>query len=498
MTKVTIIGAGVAGLCAGIRLQKQGYQVTIYEKNDKPGGKMNQIKKNGFTFDLGPTIVMMPDIYREVFTMAGEDPDLYLDMQPLNPMYTVFFGEQYEEKYGVSSELSELMKMLEGISEEDAQGFLQYLQNIYKRYLTAKNHFILKSFNRFSDFYNPNTIRQGLKLKTFDTAEKSIGKYVKNERIRNMLSFQTLYIGISPYQGPSIYTMIPMIELLYGIWFIKGGMYTLVESLVAVYQKLGGELHCEANVEEIIVENKVAKGIRVNGSVIASDVVLSNADYPYTMKHLLNTTAAENQKRQKQVDKYEYSCSCFVIYLGLSHKVSTLNVHNFFFAEDLKTNLEAIFAGERAEDPSFYVYLASMLDAELAPEGKEGMYVLVPVPSLDKQDWTEADTKFYRDKVMTALKKVDGFATIEADIELEMYTTPLDFRDKFHAYNGACFGLKPTLKQSNHLRPQSKDKHIKNLYHAGSSTHPGAGVPIVMTSAKLAAEAIIADEGERR
>ncbi len=229
MKKIIVIGAGLAGLSAAVRLQKLGYEVHLYEKQETPGGKMSQIQKGGFTFDVGPTIVMMPEIYREIFEFCGKDPDAYIPMEKVEPMLELFFRN--EDPLLFSSDLIQLTQTLEAISEEDAQGYFAFLSDIYKRYLIAREHFITKSFRSFRDFYNPKSLHAGLKLKTFSDAYSSISKFVQDERLRKSLAFQTLYIGVSPYQGPSLYTIIPMIELLYGVHFIKGGMYTLTTSL---------------------------------------------------------------------------------------------------------------------------------------------------------------------------------------------------------------------------------------------------------------------------
>ncbi|UJL46162.1 phytoene desaturase [Virgibacillus sp. NKC19-16] len=495
--KVIVIGAGVAGLASAIRLQHAGYQVELYEKEAISGGKMHKIEKDGYQFDLGPSIVMMPELYQEIFKLAGRDPDDYIPMEKLDPMYSVFFGKKETDAYEISSDLVQLTKTLEEISEEDAAGFLTYLQKIYERFLVAKNHFIQRPFRHASDFYNPSTIRQGLKLKTFGSADRFIGKHIKNQRLKQMISFQTLYIGISPLSGPSLYTIIPMIELLYGVWFIKGGMYTMAKAMERLFIELGGTIYYNASVDQIIIENKQAKGISVDNERVYADYVMCNADFPYAMKHLVQAEEAKGKYTDKKIDNMKYSCSCFIMYLGMNRKYDDVkNVHNFVFSDDLEDNLKGVFDGERLEDPSFYVYIGSKMDPSLAPEGKDGLYILVPVSDLSTSNysWNNETINYYRGLVLNRLKDIDGFENIEDDIATETYMTPEDFAAKFHAYNGACFGLRPTLTQSNHLRPQSKAKKCDNLYFTGSSTHPGAGVPIVLLSAKIATEELILDD----
>ncbi|GEK90971.1 phytoene desaturase family protein [Alkalibacterium kapii] len=491
---VSVIGAGVAGLASAIRLQNKGYKVTLYEKESLPGGKMNQIKKDGFTFDVGPSIVMMPDIFKEIFEIAGRDPDDYIPMTRLEPMYSAFFEN---ERIDISSDLVKMIDHLEGISDEDASGFLAYLKDIYDRFIIAKKYFIQRPFRHASDFYNPFMIHQAMKLKTFDSANHSIAKFVKDKRLQQILSFQTLYIGISPTNGPSLYTIIPMIEYLYGIWFIEGGMYTMARSMERLFKELGGKIEYNSPVDEIVIENKKATGIKVNGEKILSDYVMCNADFPYAMKNLVKDEKAKGKYTDKKIDSMKYSCSCFVMYLGLNKKYNEVeNVHNFVFSQDLDQNLEDIFDGKLLDNGSFYVYIASKMDETLAPENKDGLYILLPVSDLATANykWTEKTKRYYRQQILSKLKTVEGFETVEEDIISESYMTPVDFERDFNAYNGATFGLRPTLLQSNHFRPQAKAKHAENLYFTGSSTHPGAGVPIVLTSAKIATEELMKDD----
>ncbi|WP_217587978.1 phytoene desaturase family protein [Lentibacillus saliphilus] len=495
--KVIVIGAGVAGLASAIRLQHAGYSVSIYEKESMPGGKMHRIDQDGYQFDLGPSIVMMPEIYREVFELCGRDPDDYIPMEKLDPMYSVYFRDRPDEPYHMSSDMTSLMETLESFGDEDSQGFFDYLNEIYKRFIVARDHFIQKPFRHFSDFYNPSTLKQALKLKTFDSADHFISKYIKNDRLKEMISFQTLYIGISPFNGPSLYTMIPMIEFLYGVWFIKGGMYTMAQSMERLFLELGGTVHYNANVEEIRIVNEQAKGILVNNQDIDADYVVCNADFPYAMKHLVLDTKAKGKYTDRKIDNMKYSCSCFLMYLGMDKKYDDIDhVHNFFFNDNLEQNLNDIFAGNKLTDASFYVYIASKMDPSLAPEGKDGLYILVPVSDLStaKYEWNDETIQYYRDYVLNSLKSIKGFEQIDQEIVSESYTTPIDFAEKFNAYNGACFGLQPTLSQSNHMRPQSKAKNCENLYFTGSSTHPGAGVPIVLLSAKIAVEELLRDD----
>lgn len=494
MKKIIVIGAGVAGLSAAVRLQKLGYEVTLYEKDRQVGGKMNQIKTAGFTFDLGPTIVMMPEIYREVFEFCGKDPDDYIPMKKVDPMLKLYFNK--EEPIEFSNDLIKLTKTLENISPEDTQGYFAFLADIYQRYTIAKEAFITKSFRGFWDFYNPKSLWAGIRLRTFSDAYTSISKFVKDDRLRKSLAFQTLYIGVSPYQGPSLYTIIPMIELFYGVYFIEGGMYTLATSLARLFEELGGKIVYETSVDEILIDNKIAKGIRIGKEQVMADAIVCGADFPYAMKELIPDERKRGKYTNKKIAKFEYSCSCFLMYLGLDKKYPEEHLHSIYFAEDFKQNVDDLFErGKLPDDPSFYLYRPSLMDDSLAPEGQEGLYVLVPVPELSKYEkWTEQTMQAYRQKIIRLLKEKTIFKDIDEHIVSETLITPKDFSERFNAYNGATFGLKPTLKQSNYYRPHNKFSAAENLYFCGSSTHPGAGVPIVMQSAKLAVEELLRDD----
>ncbi|WP_202622747.1 phytoene desaturase family protein [Candidatus Enterococcus huntleyi] len=498
MKKILVIGAGMGGLSAAIKLQHAGYEVEIFEKLDKPGGKMNQLTFSGFTFDTGPSLVMMPDIFREVYTNVGKDPNDYIELLPLDPAISVYYEDDMSEKIDVSSDFSKLIPTLEKISVRDTEGFLNYLKSIYGRYNIAKEHFILKSFNKKSDFYNANTILQALRLRTFNNASASINKYVKNKYIAQMLSFQTLYIGVSPYNGPSLYTIIPMIELLYGVFYLKGGMHSMAKGMARVFEELGGKIHYNTPVDEITMAESKVQGVRIKEQTYEADFVITNADFPYAVKNLVKDEKVKGKYTDAKINRLKYSCSCLVFYLGTKRKYSDISVHNFVIADDLDRNLHEIFEGDKIKDPSFYVYSASQIDETMAPEGKDGLYILIPVSelSISKYEWNQETVDYYRETVLTKLAKHPSFGTIFTDIEVERVFTPKEFEGQFNAYNGACFGLQPILKQSNHLRPQSKALNCEGLYFSGSSTHPGAGVPITISSGLLAANSLLEDEGK--
>lgn len=493
--KVIVIGAGMAGLSAAIRLQAKGYEVEIFEKNDQPGGKMSQIRADGYQFDVGPTIVMMPEIYKEIFHEVGKDDRDYIEFIRLEPMYDCYFKDTPARKYRITSDLVELQRMLEARGQETSRGFLRFLDEIHRRYQIALNHFIRRPFRYRRDMYNPFMLWQALKLKTFNSADNMMAKYIPDRDVRQMMSFQTLYIGVSPKKGPSLYNIIPMIEILYGIHMFKGGMFSYAKALEKLFLELGGKIHYRHRADEILIENRKAKGIRCGANSFYSDFVISNVDFPYTMKHLITQPEVRGKYTPEKIDRYDYSCSCLVFYWGVDGTYEHLNTHQFVITKDLDENLNAIFNGNLIPDPSIYLFIPSNTDKDTAPEGKSAFYVLIPVSecSTAKYEFDEQTISYYRSKALEQLKTIEGLENIGNRIEKEWIYTPKDFESKFSAYNGATFGLQPTLRQSNHFRPQAKCHTCEGLYFAGSGTHPGAGVPITLESGKICAGELIRD-----
>lgn len=496
MKRVNIVGAGTAGLAAAVRLQNEGYNVHLYEKNDKVGGKMYQINEEGYRFDVGPTIVMTPDIYNEVFEVAGRDPKDYIPMKRLDPMMSVTYKDG--KKINMSNDLVTLFQTLESISEKDAAGFLKYLSSIYSRYLVAKNKILNRSYRNIWEFINPSSLVDLYNLKTFDSAYGEMSKFLESDYLTKMFAFQTLYIGVSPNSGPSLYNIIPMMELIYGIWHIEGGMYTMAQGMARLFEELGGTIHLNAKVDEILIEDKKAIGLRVGGEKILSDYTMVNADFPYAMTNLIPDEKDRGKYTDSKIDRMDYSCSCFIIYLGVDKEYETDAAHTFHMAHDFDRNVADLFEnGVPPEDPSIYIFDLNKADAGLVPEGHQGLYVLVPVPDLSLYDeWTEEFTADYRNRVLDIVEEMESFHDIREHIDFERIYTPKMFEQNFNAYNGATFGLRPTILQSAYFRPHNKFDYADNLYFCGSSIHPGAGVPTVLQSAKLSVEELLKDDKE--
>ncbi|MBJ7689267.1 phytoene desaturase [Weissella confusa] len=493
MKKVSVVGAGIGGLTAAIYLQNYGYQVEVFEKNSRPGGKMDIIEENGFKFDTGPTIVMMPEIYQNPFKDTGVDYKDYFKLQRVNPFMDVYIDGV---RTALSSDLVDLASIFESQGEYEMEGFLNYLADIYSKYRNAKDNFIYKSFRGPKDFYNFKTLIQAYKLKTFSSSFEALSKHIKNPQLRNLLAFQTLYIGISPFNGPSIYNIIPMIELTSGVWFIQGGMFQYAAALEKRFLELGGVIRYDTEVTEIVVDtDNSAIGVQTTAGFHESQAVVANSDFPYTVENLINIPEKRLGKyTKKRIKQLDYSMSCYILYLGVNKNFSELGLHTIRMSEDFEGNVQAIENGIFPDDPSFYIYNPSTIDNSFAPSDQSAIYVLIPVSNLKgTESWETAKADHLKANVLEIMENELGMTDLKDHIVYERAFTPETFKHRYNSLFGATFGLKPTLFQSNYFRPHNKHSTIQNLYFAGASVHPGAGVPIVITSGQLTANEVIKD-----
>jgi phytoene desaturase len=489
--KVIIVGAGVGGLATAVRLLSRGYQVKIYEKEKTVGGKINIIEEQNFTFNLTASILMRPEEYKEVFSFANKNWEDYLKFIKIEPNYRVNYADG--SFYDFSCDLVKLIHTLESISKEDSLGYLKFIGDSYEKYLIADKYFLNKTFDKVSDFFNPLTLMMALKSKTLSNTYNYISKYIKNEKLREFLCFQALYVGISPYNGPNIYTIVPTMSQLYGLYHLEGGMYSYIKALEKLIYELGGTIETETNIEEIVISNGIATGVRTSLKTEGSDIVICNADFPYAVTNLIKDKKDKGKYDDEKINKMKYSCSTFIMYLGLKKKYPQLQVHNLFLGENFKDNIEASFKGNLPEKPSLYIYCPSKIDETMAPKDKESINIMVRVPNLlfNEIHWDEKTIEELRKRIFRTLSSIDGLGDIEKNIMYENYLTPKNLKDSFNSYGGTAFGLSHTLTQTNYFRPHLKSKCVKNLYFVGSSVHPGTGVSIVLLSSKLVAKEIL-------
>ncbi len=488
---VVVIGSGFGGLSMANRLQSMGMQVTLLEKREKVGGRAYQFKEKGYTFDMGPSLITAPEIIGDVFRAAGRRREDYLDLIPLDPFYRVYFHDGSYIDYKGDPE--EMKAQIARFSERDAMrydDFMEAIKPVYDAVITdrlgAQPFDTWKSMIDFTP--------RALKLKAYLPVSTYAKLYFRDFRTQFMFSFHPLFIGGNPFRSPSVYIMIPYLEREQGVWFTKGGMYSLVEAFAKLFIEQGGDIHTNAEVTEIEVQNGHATGVVANGKHYPADLVVSNADVAFTYKNLV---APEHRKKwtDKKLDKMDYTMSCFLLYIGVRKQYPQLEHHTLILAKRYKDLLKDIFDNKvLPEDFSMYLHAPTKSDPEMAPEGCESLYVLVPCANLKGDiDWS-TETQPFTDKVMAFLENW-GLDGLRENTEVLRIFTPEDFKTELNAFYGNAFGIEPKLSQTAYFRPHNQSEDVPNLYFVGAGTHPGAGVPGVLLSAEATEFSIRRDLG---
>lgn len=488
--RIAVVGAGMGSLAAAIRLSVQGFEVEVFEKNGQAGGRMGRLEAEGFTFDTGPSLLLMTDTYRELFRFAGRDLDDYVNLIPLDANYRVNFGDG--DSLTIRRTLPELIKELERIEPGVTPNFYRFLEDACHKYRLGRSEFVERDFDKASDFFGLKNLRLLLKTNAVSNYYRSVSKFFETDKLRQAFSLQTMYLGLSPFRAPAVYSLLPYTELAEdGLWFPEGGMYSLVAAMERLAKELGVRFHMNSPVEEVLVTKGHTRGVRVNGEELAADAVLVGADLPYAYRSLLPESAGADFKRRRKREKLEYTASAFMLYLGMDRKLDGMLHHNFYLSPEYKENFEAIFRDRRLpDDPSFYAVVPSKTEPRMAPAGRDSLFVLVPVPHLGPNvDWRR-DGPAFREKVYGLLEKRCGIEDVRDRVVYEKVRTPEGWRDDYNLEEGAAFGLGHGILQVGYFRPPMVSRSIENLYFVGASTRPGTGVPLVTIGAKLVAERI--------
>ena len=487
--KVVIIGSGFGGLAAAIRLQAAGMGVTILEKNAKVGGHACQLLKDGYTFDMGPSIITAPDLIQRVFKCAGVRMEDYLDLVKLDPFYRIYFHDGSSLDYTDDSE--QMKQQMALFSETDAGNydrFMAHTRQLYDAVITDGLGSI--PFGLLTMF---SFLPQALRLQALMPAYDFVKKYFEDSRHHFTFSFHPLFIGGNPFRAPAVYLMIPYLEKTGGVWFCKGGMYNLVRALKDVFEGLGGVIETDTEVEQIVVENRKTKGVMAKGQFYEADGVISNADLVHTYGELVRS---EHRRKwsNKKLKKTQYSMSAFLLYLGVRKKYPQLAHHTLILSERYRGLVDDIFDNKvLPDDFSMYLHIPSQTDPLMAPEGCESMYVLIPVPNLESGiNWEKTKQK-YTDKILAFLEGAFGLTNLKRSIEVLETFTPSDFKKQRNNHLGSAWGVEPKLTQTAYFRPHNRSEDIQNLYFVGASTHPGAGVPGVLLTAETTVKLVVKD-----
>jgi phytoene desaturase len=483
-----VIGSGFGGLAAAVRLGARGYRVTVLERLDAPGGRAYVFRQDGFTFDAGPTIVTAPFLFEELWSLAGRRFADDIDLRPMDPFYRIRFDDG--ETFDTSGDAAAMRAEVARLAPADVAGYERFMRDseaIYKVGFEQLGHV---PFDSWTDM--ARIVPQMMRLKSYRSLSSLVASHVRDERIRFALSFHPLFVGGNPFNVTSIYGLISFLERRSGVHFAMGGTGSLVAGLANLIEGQGNRIRYGAEVARIAVAQRRATGVQLTGGeMLAADIVVSNADSAWTYRHLL----ADQPRRRwsdRRIDRARYSMSLFVWYFGTRRRYDEVPHHTILLGPRYRELLHDIFERKvLAPDFSLYLHRPTATDPSLAPEGCDAFYVLSPVPHLDGDvDWT-VRAEPYRRAIAQRLAET-MLPGLEANVISSCVMTPLDFRDRLLSIKGAAFGMEPVLTQSAWFRPHNRSEEVERLYLVGAGTHPGAGLPGVLSSARVL-DAVVPD-----
>ncbi len=473
--KVAIVGAGIGGLATAARLARHNYEVDVYDKLPECGGRNHMLEDRGFKFDMGPSFVLMPDFFREIFSYCGQRVQDYLDLKMLDVHYKIFYPDN-----DVLTVFSDPLKTKEQFKRIEAGAHFAYDQLIAE---TEKiyNAVVPLLYECFSplDLLNPAYWPLPFKINVFKSYWNLVRRFFKSDKLCYALTFEAMFMGVSPFQTPAFYSIITYSDHVQKIYHPMGGMYQIPLALERLGSRLNVKYHYSTEIEHIEKSGDVFY-LKSGGQIFKADQVVVNADYAYAQEELL----------KRKIPKYKYSCSTYLLYLGLCRKIQGLSHHNLFFSENLPKNLNQIFeSGEFPQEPSFYVHVPTVTDPALAPEGKDLVYILIPVPNLEHAQDIKKHEEQLRAYVFRKIRHA-CLEDLESLVEVEHKFYPRDFVSHYNIKNGATFGLAHNLMQSAFFRPVNYDKKLPGLYYVGASTQPGGGLPPVLAGSRIVADLI--------
>lgn len=495
--RVIVVGAGVGGLTAAMRLAHAGFEVELFEKNAGPGGRCGRMEFDGFRFDVGPTILLMPFVLEAAFKSVGRKLEDELEMTRCDPHYRVHYRDG--SRFTLWSDPERMSAELEKLEPGAAARYQAFLAEGATQHSIAFDRFVTRHFDGLSSFVTPTNVPKIVQVGALQKLWGHVSKYFEDDRLKQALSFQSMYLGLSPWDAPAVFALLPYTEAHHGIWFPKGGLHGVPLALERVCREEGVRFHYSQPVEQIAIEDGRAIGVRLpGGEVVRADAVLCNADYAWACDTLL--AGPLRDERMAQLNRKAFTASSVALYLGVKGKVDGLLHHNVFFGRGFKQSFNDIFKRLRMpEDVSFYVNAPSRTEAGFAPEGDDALYVLVPAPNLGRDgtgsiDWN-ARANAVRQQVLARLAE-EGYGDLSNRIVSERVLTPQSWADDYSLSRGSNFGLSQNLFQIGPFRPRVTDPSVAGLFWCGASIQPGTGVPTVMLSAGFAMDAMVAQLGE--
>ncbi|MFK8032155.1 MAG: phytoene desaturase [Gammaproteobacteria bacterium] len=480
-SRAIVIGTGFGGLAAAVRLGAKGYHVDMYEKLDSPGGRAYVYRQDGFVFDAGPTIITAPFLLEELWELCGRKMSDDVDLREISPYYRILFDDG--EHFDYSGDHDAMKAEIERFSPQDVAGYERFLEATEKVYSVGFDQLLSVSFDSPKKMLT--VLPDLLRVQFYRSVYGLVAKYIKHPKLRMVFSFHPLLVGGNPFNTTAVYTLIAQLERRHGVHFAMGGTGSVVNGLVSLIESQGGRIHYNTGVSKITCEGRRATGVRLeSGEEVKADVVVSNADSASTYLDLVPSKVRKRWTNAK-LGRAKYSMSLFVWYFGTNRKYDDVPHHMILLGERYRGLLKDIFTKfKMADDFSLYLHRPTATDPSLAPEGGDAFYVLSPVPHLDSDTNWEEFADMYRSRISAALSDTI-LPDLEDHVVTSRYLTPVDFRDRLSSAKGAAFGLQPTLLQTGWFRPNNKSEELDGLYLVGAGTHPGAGMPGVISSAKV-------------
>lgn len=480
-SRAVVIGSGFGGLSAAVRLAARGYQVEVFEKLDAPGGRAYVYRQDGFVFDAGPTIITAPFLLEELWELCGRRMSDDIDLREISPYYRIRFDDG--EHFDYSGDHESMKAEIARFNPEDVAGYERFLQAAAKVYDVGFDQLLSVSFD--SPRKMLSVLPDLLRVQFYRSVYGLVAKYIKHPKMRMVFSFHPLLVGGNPFSTTAVYTLIAQLERRHGVHFAMGGTGSLVDGLVSLIESKGGTMHYNSPVQQILCDGNKAAGVRLeSGEEVAADIVVSNADSASTYLDLV-PSSARRRWTNARLKRAKYSMSLFVWYFGTDKRYEDVPHHMILLGERYKGLLNDIFKKHTlADDFSLYLHRPTATDPSLAPEGCDAFYVLSPVPHLDGDtDWNVMAEQ-YRKRLSDALSE-EVLPDLDAHVISSRMLTPLDFRDRLSSVKGAAFGLQPILTQTGWFRPNNRSEELEGLFLVGAGTHPGAGLPGVISSAKV-------------
>ncbi|HCY75464.1 MAG TPA: phytoene desaturase [Ignavibacteriales bacterium] len=485
--KICVIGAGLGGLSAAIRLANRGFEVDLYEQNITSGGKAGEIKERGYRFDTGPSLLTMPHVIKDLFSECGENIDDYLRINRLELICKYFFPDG--SIINAYSDQDKFGKEIEENTADNSESLNKYLTYCKTIYDLAGDLFLTKDPSSISTYLNSKALKTLLnvgKIDPFRTINEANESFFKDQRLVQLFNRYATYNGSNPYLAPATLNIIPHVEYNQGSFIPVGGIYSISKALNKLAEKKGVNIFLNQKVDEIILENREAKAIKVNDKIIKYDKIISNVDVNFTFKNLIkNFNSRESRRYEKKLPSF----SGLVFYWGIKKEFPELETHNILFSKDYRKEFDDLFDNKKIHnDPTVYIYISSKLNKDDAPAGKENWFVMVNAPHIQNQNW-ESEVKSARKNV---IKKINNFLNtdIESLIEFEKIMSPVDIQNRTGSYLGSIYGISSNDKFAAFMRQSNKSKTVKNLYFCGGSAHPGGGIPLVILSGKIVSDII--------